>query len=142
MALLYGTAYWASIQTPNTKFQPIYTVDVAPDDDADLEDLKSRGFKTKMSPEGTECVVIKRKVTSANGKPNKVPALRDRNNNPIDVQVGNGSKVCVQYSEYFGKNSYGDYQGLDLKGVQVLDLIEYEAADGGEFQDFDPESEF
>ena len=33
MAILEGTAYWASITTPNTRFEPVYTVNVVVDDE-------------------------------------------------------------------------------------------------------------
>lgn len=138
--VIFGKAYWAAIKVPNTKFEPVYTIDLVPDDPTVLEDFKDKGFKTKTTPDGEEALVIKRKVEGMRG-PNKVPKLVDASKNPIDVQVGNGSQVAVQCKEYSGKNSYGPYQGLDLQAVQVLDLIEYAQADGAEFEDFDPESE-
>lgn len=139
--LLYGTAYWASIKTPNTKFKPQWTINIVPEDPQDLEELKSKGFKTKLvGPDQLESIVIRRYVDGKNG-PNSMPKLRDAHNQPIDVQVGNGSRVCVQYKEFSGKNSYGAYQGLDLQAVQVLDLVEFAGEDGSEFKDFDPESE-
>jgi hypothetical protein len=141
MALIYGKAFWASISTPNTKFEPQWSVDVEPADSEDLERLKAAGHKIKTSPEGVERVTFKRKCESANGKSNKQPKLVDAHKNPIDIQVGNGSDICVQYNEYSGKNKYGPYQGLDLQAVQVIDLVEYAGADGAEFESFDPDSE-
>lgn len=139
--IIYGEAYWAAIKTPNTKFEPTYTINIVPEDDAVLEDLRARGFKIKtVGQENKESVVIRRKVNGKFG-PNEVPKLRDAKNNPIDVQIGNGSRVCVQYKEFSGVGGYGPYQGLDLQAVQVLDLVEYAGEDGSEFKDFDPESE-
>jgi len=139
--LLYGIAYWAAIKTPNTKFQPQYTINVVPEDEQDLEELKTKGFKTKpVGPNNEESVVIRRYVEGKKGL-NEMPKLRDAHNNPIDVQVGNGSRVCVQYKEFSGVGAFGPYQGLDLQAVQVMDLVEYSGADGSEFQDFDPDSE-
>ena len=140
MALMYGTAYWAAIKTPNVKYKPQYTINVVPDDEQELEILKADGFKTKpVGPDNEESVVIRRYVEGKFG-PNDIPRLLDARKNPIDVQVGNGSKVCVQYKEYSGTNSFGDYKGLDLCAVQVLDLVEY-GEDGSEFKDYDPDSE-
>jgi hypothetical protein len=136
MSLLFGTAYWAFIQTPNTKFEPQWTIDVIPDNEEDLElGLRIKKINAK------EAVVMRRKTHKNNGAPNKQPKLVDANKNPIDVQVGNGSRVCVQYEYYEGKGSHGPYQGMDLKAVQVLDLVSFGGADGEEFQDFDPDSE-
>ena len=141
MATVFGTAKWAYIQTPNTKFEPQWTIDVAPDSPEELEKFKAAGHRIKEA-DGLEYVVFKRKVHGANGRPNQQPRLVDEHKNPIDVQVGNGSKVCVQYNEYSGSGRYGPYQGLDLKAVQVLDLVEFAGADGDEFETFDPDDEF
>ena len=32
MALVEGLAYWASVTTPNTKFEPVYSVNLLVDD--------------------------------------------------------------------------------------------------------------
>ena len=142
MAVIYGKAYWAAITTPNTKFEDQWTVDVVPDDPADFEKLKKAGFKVKNSPDGEEDINFRRKCKNFKGQDNKQPRLVDANKNPIDVQVGNGSRVCVQYDEFFGSNSFGAYQGLDLKAVQVIDLVEYAAADGSEFETHELDDEF
>ena len=41
MAILEGTAYWASITTPNTTFDPVYTVNLVVDDET-ANDLTKR----------------------------------------------------------------------------------------------------
>jgi hypothetical protein len=63
------------------------------------------------------------------------PKLMDAEKNEINVAVGNGSKVKVQYKEYSGEGRYGPYQGLDLQAVQVVDLVPYANADGQELLD-------
>ena len=141
MAVIYGTAKWAFINNPNTKFEPCWTIDLAPDEPSDLEYFRNKGFRIKKdSTDGLEYIVIKRKVKKANGESNAQPRLVDANKNPIDVQVGNGSKVGVKYTEYSGEGKFGKYQGLDLMAVQVVDLVEYD--EGGDFDTFDPDSEF
>ena len=113
MAILEGTAYWASIKTPNTTFEPVYTVNLVVDDEV-ANDFASRGHKVKHMDEG--------------------PALI------VNLAVGNGSKIRVQYNEYSGEGKFGPYTGLDLQAVQVVDLVEYKAEDGSEF--FDEGEEF
>ena len=133
MAVQEGTAYWASIKTPNTKFDPVYTINLVVDDDT-ANDFASRGHTIK-EVEGQPSVVIKRKVDGPNGMVRPAPRLLDANKQEVNYSVGNGSKVKVQFSEYSGENQYGPYTGLDLQAVQVLDLVEYRSEDGAELLD-------
>ena len=133
MAVVNGTAYWASIKTPNTKFEPVYTDNLVVDEDT-ANDFASRGHKIKQMDEGPS-LVIKRKVNGPNGMVRTAPRLLDAEKNEVNYSVGNGSKVRVQFNEYEGENKYGPYTGLDLQAVQVIDLVEYRAEDGAELLD-------
>ena len=133
MAVVEGTAYWASIKTPNTKFEPVYTVNLVVDEDT-ANDFASRGHKIKQMDEGPS-IIIKRKVNGPNGMVRVAPRLLDVDKNEVNYAVGNGSKIRVQYNEYEGTNQFGDYKGLDLQAIQVLDLIEYRSEDGAELLD-------
>ena len=130
MAILNGIAKWASITTPNTKFEPVYTVDLIVDEET-ANDFASRGHKVKQHDEGP-ALVIKRKVNGPNGMIRPAPRLLDASKQEINTAVGNGSKVRVQYNEYSGEGKYGPYTGLDLQAVQVIDLVPYKGADGEE----------
>ena len=130
MAILNGIAKWASITTPNTKFEPVYTVDLIVDQEI-ADDFASRGHKVKQHDEGP-ALVIKRKVNGPNGTTRPAPRLLNTDKQEINVAVGNGSKVRVQFNEYSGEGKFGPYQGLDLQAVQVTDLVEYKSADGEE----------
>ena len=44
MAIQEGIAYWASVTTPNTKYEPVYSVDLVVEDSV-ADDFISRGFK-------------------------------------------------------------------------------------------------
>lgn len=144
MAVVSGTAYWASITQPNTTFEPVWTVNLVLDDPEKLEYFRTNGFTVKplSKDDATESVVFKRKVTNNKGEPNKQPKLVNLAKEPISVLIGNGSKVNVQYNEWEADNKYGHFKGLDLKGVQVVDLVEYGSADGDEFDNLDDDSEF
>ena len=133
MAVVEGTAYWASIKTPNTKFEPVYTVNLVVDEDT-ANDFASRGHKIKQMDEGSS-IIIKRKVNGPNGMVRVAPRLLDVDKKEVNYAVGNGSKVKIQYNEYEGENKYGPYTGLDLQAVQVLDLVEYRSEDGAELLD-------
>ena len=56
MAVLEGTAYWASIKQPNTRFEPVYTVNLVVDDDT-ANDFASRGHKDKQMDEGPPLII-------------------------------------------------------------------------------------
>ena len=130
MAILEGSVKWASITTPNTKFEPVYTVDLIVDEET-ANDFASRGHKVKQHDEGP-ALVIKRKVNGPNGMIRPAPRLLDASKQEINTAVGNGAKVRVQYNEYSGEGKYGPYTGLDLQAVQVIDLVPYKGADGEE----------
>jgi len=131
MAILEGTAYWASIKTPNTKFEPMYTVNLIVDQET-ADDFASRGHKVKQMDEGP-ALIIRRKVNGPNGRVRPAPRLLDESKLDVTTAVGNGSKIKVQYNEYEGEGKFGPYIGLDLQAVQILDLVPYKNADGSEF---------
>ena len=133
MAVQEGTAYWASIKTPNTRFEPVFTINLVVDEDT-ANDFASRGHTIKQLDEGPS-IIIKRKVNGPNGMVRPAPRLLDVNKQEVNYSVGNGSKVKVQYAEYEGENKYGPYKGLDFQAIQVLELVEYRSEDGAELLD-------
>ncbi len=130
MAILEGSVKWASITTPNTKFEPVYSIDLIVDEEI-ANDFASRGHKVKQHDEGP-ALVIKRKVNGPNGMIRPAPRLLDASKQEINTAVGNGSKVRVQFNEYSGEGKFGPYVGMDLQAVQVIDLVPYKGADGEE----------
>ena len=136
--IVEGTGYWASIKTPNTTFEPVYTINLVVEQ-GDDDDFASRGHTIKQMDEGP-ALVIKRKVNGPNGMVRNAPRLLDSNKQDINVAVGNGSKVRVQCSEYEWEYAGKSGKSLDLQGVQVVELVEYKAEDGSEF--FDDNEEF
>ena len=137
MALVEGVAYWASVTTPNTTYQPVYTVNLVVSDDV-AKDFQSRGFTVKDMDEGP-ALLIKRKVNGPNGMVRSAPKLLDKNKQPLNVSVGNGSKVRVQYKEWESTLNGTLYKGLDFQAMQVLELVEYASPDGAEFDIVDGE---
>ena len=131
MAILEGTAYWASITTPNTTFEPVYTVNLVVDDET-ANEFASRGHKVKQMDEGP-AVIIKRKVNGPNGMVRPAPRLMNAEKQEVTTAVGNGSKIKVQYNEYSGEGKFGPYKGLDLQAVMITDLVPYKNGDGEEF---------
>ena len=130
MAILEGSAYWAAVTTPNTKFEPAYSVNLVVDE-ATAEDFRARGYTIKQMVEGPS-ILIKRKVEGKGGMVRQAPKLVDKHKNTLDAQVGNGSLVKVQYNEWEVTNKYGTFQGLDFQAMQVLELVEFGLPDGAE----------
>jgi len=127
-----GKCKYAWITTPNTKFQPTYTINLEVSEE-EYNDYKSKGFPTKQDEDGFY-MVIRRKVDGPNGMKRAAPRLFDESKNEVDVQIGNGSEVKVQYSEYTGENQYGNYAGFDLQAVQLIEdkLVAGRSQDGDE----------
>jgi hypothetical protein len=138
MPVIEGQAYYANITTPNTKYTPVYSVNLVVADEV-AADFKKRGFSTK-EVDGQQSLVIKRKVKRADGGINSTPRLLDKNKNPVDTTVGNGSEVKVQYKEWETTNSYGTFKGLDLQAMQIINLVESNSIpDGAELMAEDEE---
>ena len=131
MAIVSGTAYWASVTTPNTTYEPVYTVNLVVDDET-AESFKSKGYSVKEMDEG-QALVIKRKFNGPHGMVRQAPKLVDAQKNPLDERVGNGSKVKVQYKEWESVWKGKTFKGLDFQAMQVLDLVTVGDVDGGEF---------
>jgi hypothetical protein len=134
MAILEGSAYWASVTTPNTTYDPVYSVNLVVDEET-AEDFKARGFTIKQMDEGP-AIIIKRKVNGPNDMVRPAPKLVDQYKNPLDARVGNGSSVKVQYKEWESVWKGTTFKGLDFQAMQVLNLIEVGTPDGAEFESY------
>jgi|TARA_R110000803_G_scaffold110544_1_gene178957 hypothetical protein len=149
MAVAIGKAYWTSVTVPNETFEPVYTVDLVISDE-DAQDFNSRGVKVKdfsLKDETGEpqfigkAVTIKRKVNAKNGK-RPAPKLYNLNKEPMDVTVGNGSAVKVQYNEFAWDYAGKSGVSLDFQAMQVLDLVPVKSQDGDELNPFGDGEEF
>ena len=122
MPIVKGTAMWAQVNTPDTKWEPCWKIDLLmPDEEADK--LKAAGIKVKRNDDGVYQYKFKRKVTNAKGGANKQPVVVDKDKNPTDVIIGNGSTVAVLYKVFTWKFRPGI--GADLDKIQILELVEY-----------------
>ena len=150
MAVLEGKAYWASVTTPNTTFEPVYTVDLVVNEDV-ANGFEARGFKIKDlsikdeqgSPTSVgRALTIKRKVNGPNGMVRNAPKLFDKEKNLMDDVIGNGSEVKVQYNEWEVDNKYGSFKGLDFQAMQVIELVSMKSQDGAELDPYGDGEEF
>ena len=127
--VIAGTAYWASVITPNTKFDAdgVWTIDVGNLDDLNKKKAQKDGLTVKnKGDEKEDFVTIKRKVRNAKGSLNRQPNVVDANKRLItETMIGNGSKVNVLYEPF--EWNFGGKTGVsaDLRAVQVTELVPY-----------------
>ena len=127
--VISGTAYWASVITPNTKFDAdgVWTIDVGNLDDLNKKKAQKDGLTVKnKGDEKDDFVTIKRKVRNAKGNLNRQPNVVDANKTLItETMIGNGSKVNVLYEPF--EWNFGGKTGVsaDLRAVQVTELVPY-----------------
>ena len=130
MSVISGTAYWASITSPNTTFDAdgTWSIDVG-NLDADNKALAEKdglAIKNKGDDRG-DFVSIKRNVRRKNGDFNNKPTLMDsQKRNMKDTLIGNGSEVSVLYSTYQWEFKGRSGTNADLRAVQVTNLIPYQ----------------
>lgn len=134
--VVQGKAFWASVQSPNTTYDPVYSVDLV----VDLETakrLKAEGLEVKKKKEGDKgfeagdlVVKFKRKAFKKSGEPNSAPTVVDAKKNPFSELIGNGSVVKVSYTPF--EWSYAGKSGTTgwLNAVQVIEHVPYEGGFG------------
>lgn len=138
MATVEGVAYWARVHTPDTTYDPQWCIDLVVDKKI-AKGFNDKGVKVKQNDDGEYVVKFKRNVEKKNGGENKPPRIVDVGKKPLLDEIGNGSKVVVQYQTYDWKYKTKSGVGVDLMAVQVLELVEYKGAnDADEFEEHEP----
>ena len=127
--VISGASYWASVISPNTKFDAdgIWTIDVGNLDDLNKKKAQKDGLTVKnKGDEKEDFVTIKRKVRNNKGNLNRQPNVVDATKRLItETMIGNGSKVNVLYEPF--EWNFGGKTGVsaDLRAVQVTELVPY-----------------
>lgn len=123
-AVLRGTAYYAMLTKPDTKYDSdgIYKVSLIPDEES-LKKIKKIGLNIKEETETVpgEHVILKRRHVGKNKVNGPVPVI-DAKKQPVSVIVGNGSEIKVSIAYYDTANGN---VGTFINKVQVLDLVPY-----------------
>jgi len=134
MTIVSGKVYWASIQAPNTTYEPEWGLDMLVDDnnrkafEADGVDIKNKG------DERGDFVHIRQKVSRRDGTQNDAPVVMDGQKKPFKELVGNGSIANVQYTPFeWAMNGKSGVSPI-LKRVQIVEHVAYA---GGNAEDFD-----
>ena len=128
-----GVAYYSSIKVAKPDFNGDkygYEINLAVSDEI-FQAFKDAGFNAGLYDAGsrkyTEDPVILFYLWEKNSKgtPNDPPMLINTDMEDIDVQVGNGSKVNVQWRSSGAYGPSKQYKRAVLEVVQVVDLVEY-----------------
>ena len=139
--VISGKAYWASIATPNTTFDPdgVWTVDVGNLDKAAIDQLKNDGLTVKNKGDDRgDFVTIKRNVRRKDGQMIRTPDLVDAKKRQMsNTMIGNGSDVNVLYSTYDWEFKGRKGTSADLKSIQVTNLIPYSSGIEEDFDEVD-----
>jgi hypothetical protein len=125
-----GKAMWANITSPNTRFQPHkygLTVLTDPDTASKLEGLGLNQVRDRAGQAKYDepAFTFSKRAANNDGVANSAPKLVDKDGNPMDVSVGNGSEVTVKIKPY--RNDFGQF--AELMAVKVETLVEYTETD-------------
>jgi hypothetical protein len=135
---------WASVQAPDTKFEPTWHLTVVLSEDhkkqlleeSKLIDPKKKGIKIKQNDEGQDVYRFKRKVAKADGSGENNPPVvcgPKGKDDKFEKLIGNGSVCNVQYRFVPYNNKFGSGITCDLQGVQVISHVPYGSVDGDAF---------
>jgi hypothetical protein len=125
---------WASLKNPNTTYTPRWEVNMYPPEEG-VAQMEDAGIELKTDKEtGEKFYKAMRNVQTKSGKELSPPVVVDRQKEPFDQLIGNGSicniKLTVKEVNAFGQNRVKGY----LDSVQVINHIPY-----GDGEDFDVE---
>ena len=143
-----GKCHYASIIDPNTKFDPVWSIQVEVDDD-NRSVIESAGLNiTNKDDDRGDFVTIKRRVMRKDGTQRAAPIVKDSQNNLWNGKlIANGSTVNVKAVPYEWNYAGKSGTSADLAAVQVVDFIEYTNSkddfapvDGGYVQDSEKSS--
>lgn len=137
MTVVKGKAYWASVQQPNTTYEPEWAIDILVDD-SNRAAFEADGVPIKnKDDERGDFVHIRQRVARRDGTQNEAPSVVDAQKQPFTGLIGNGSVVNVMYTPFAWEMNGKSGVSPLLKKVQVVDLVEYKAG-----EDFDVEDGF
>jgi len=130
-----GKCHYASIVEPNTKFEPVWSIQVEVDEN-NRSIIESAGLPiSNKGDDRGDFVTIKRKVMRKDGTSRQGPVVKDSQNNDWDGKlIANGSTVNVKAVPF--EWTYAGKSGVsaDLAAVQVVDFIEYSGGGGDDFE--------
>tara|TARA_R100000781_G_scaffold100124_1_gene63669 strand:- start:23 stop:496 length:474 start_codon:yes stop_codon:yes gene_type:complete len=130
-----GKCHYASITEPNTKFEPVWSIQIEVDDN-NRSVIETAGLPiSNKGDDRGDFVTIKRKVMRKDGTQRQGPVVKDSQNNNWDGKlIANGSVVNVKAVPFEWKYAGKSGVSADLAAVQVVDFIEYTSGSGDDFE--------
>jgi hypothetical protein len=129
MSVIKGSAYWAHVISPNTKFDSdgVWSIDVGNLDKKNIEIAKNDGLEIKNKGDDRgDFITAKHQVRRKDGSMNKAPEIKDaQKRTMIGTLIGNGSEVNVLYGTYEWDFNGRSGTSADLRAVQVINLVPY-----------------
>jgi hypothetical protein len=122
--IINGVAYWASLQTPNTKFEPCWCITVEVDA-ATSTTLQEAGLKPKMVDGKARYQFKRLTIDKKTNSPNPRPPQLNVDGVPFADNVGNGSLVTIQ--AFIKPWKWNGKSGVksELQGVKVMELVPF-----------------
>jgi len=130
-----GKCHYASITEPNTKFEPVWSIQIEVDEN-NRSVIESAGLPiSNKDDDRGDFVTIKRKVMRKDGTQRQGPIVKDSQNNSWDGKlIANGSTVNVKAVPFEWKYAGKSGVSADLAAVQVVDFIEYTSGADNDFE--------
>ena len=139
MPVIKGTAFWCKHNTPSD-MSGKYEMELGRLTAKQVKELQSYGAPIKKDDAEKDDPNYKGRYIKLISK--RKPRAKDAKGNPLpdDLDIGNGSKVKVQFNTY--EWSYKKKTGVSwgFQGLQLLELVEYSG--GGEDELLDEEDGF
>lgn len=127
---------WASVQEPNTKYEPVYEI-VAILSKEQAAEFVDKGLRVK-NEDGELTYRFKKKQFGMKKTQEKfekpAPRVVDAEKNPFTGLIGNGSLCNIQYEMKSGDFPQ-PWVKAELAAVQVVELVEFNA--GGTVDEFE-----
>lgn len=131
MYKLTGKVKWAHVQSPNTKFEPVYSIDLIMENNAMADMLSRKGFNVKEykdehgTPTGERYLQVKRKTKKKSGDDAGAPKVTDEFGAEFNQLIGNGSMCTVGFGGIEWNSSFGSGTAAYLNEVVVLEHVPY-----------------
>ena len=119
---------WASLDKPDTRFEPCYKADLILTKDQ-AERMAAVGFKIRTDKDGDKVLRVKKKTMTKSGTPMEAPSVVGPDGETLFTQkVGNGSILNVSIFAKYIEVSGVTYLPAYLNGVQVVSHVPYKGA--------------
>ena len=133
MGIINGLIQFPKLDVPDTKFTPVYTLDLSlKDNPKGVKLLESKGVNIRNKNgasdyeyQNYDFVTIKKRAFKKDGSPTPKPKIYDsKNNNITGTSVPYGSEVNVSYSLHPYNFNGNKGVTIALKDVQIIKIAD------------------